>query len=100
MVNAAVPVLLNWIVCEAALPTETLPNAAFVGVMLRAACTPLPLIGITAFAPCVLVTVMFPVTDSALTGVNVTFRTAVFPAAMVVGVVIPLTCTSLPFTVI
>lgn len=82
------------------MPTDTLPKAALVGVMLSADCTPLPLTGISAFAPCELLTVMLPVMDSALAGVNVTFREAVCPGPITLGVVIPLAVKFFAFTVI
>ena len=82
------------------MPTVTFPNAALVGVMLSAACTPLPLTGITAFAPCELATVMLPVTASEVAGVNVTLNEAVCPGPMTLGVVMPLTWKFFAFTVI
>ena len=77
-----------------------MPKDALDGVIFNAACTPLPLIGITAPGPSALATVMFPVTDSELAGLNVTLNTAVCPAAIVFGMTMPLTLTSLAFTVI
>jgi hypothetical protein len=68
--------------------------------MFSAACTPFPLTGITAFAACELMTVMLPVTDSELAGVNVTLREAVCPGPITLGVVIPLAVKFFAFTVI
>jgi len=41
-VNAAVPVLLSWMVWESVVPTVTLTKLKLDGVMLNAACTPVP----------------------------------------------------------
>lgn len=50
-VKAAVPVLLSWMVCESVDPTETVPKPTLDGVILNAACTPVPVTGITALLP-------------------------------------------------
>lgn len=76
----------------------TLPKVALDGVILRAGCTPLPETAITAFAPCELDKVMFPVTFSEALGLNITFIDVFCPAASVIGVVIPLTLKSFALT--
>ena len=59
-------------VCELATPTVTFPKFAVDGVMLNAACTPVPLTETTVLPPCEFVTVTFPETVSADLGLNVT----------------------------
>src|SRR5271169_619655 len=54
----------------------------------------------TALAPCELMTVIFPVIFSEAVGLKATFIAAFWPAAIVTGVVMPLTVKSLAFTVI
>jgi hypothetical protein len=71
-VNAAVPVLLSWMVWESVVPTVTLPKPKLDGVMLNAACTPVPVTGITALPPCVSETVTFPLTFSLALGSKLT----------------------------
>jgi hypothetical protein len=97
--NAAVPVLLRWKVWEAVVPTATLPKLELDGVMLNAACTPLPVTGMTALAPCVFETVTFPLTLSLLVGLNITVIDVACEGVKVTGVVIPDTLTSFAFTV-
>jgi len=59
--NVPVPVFCNWMVCEAGEPAVTVPKFALDGVIPNAGCTPFPETAMTAFAPCVLASVMFPV---------------------------------------
>ena len=63
-----------------------------------AACTPLPLTGITALDPCVVVTVTLPVTVSDVEGLNVTFIAAFWPGVSVIPLEIPLALTSFALT--
>ena len=98
-VNVAVPVLLSWMVWEFVVPTTTLPKLKLDGVMVNAACTPVPVTGITALAPCVFKTVTFPLTLSPVVGLKVTFIDVVCEGVRVTGVVIPETLTSLALTV-
>ena len=77
-----------------------MPKLTLPGVIVSAACTPVPVRGITALAPAVLLTVTLPVTDSAAIGLNVRFSAAVCPGVNVIGVVIPLALVSCAFTVI
>lgn len=100
MVSVAVPLLVNCIVCVLGEPTTTLPKLALEGVMFRPACTPLPVTGMTALAPCELVTVMLPETFSEALGLNEILIEVFPPAANVTGVEIPLTAKSVAFTVI
>ena len=99
MVNTPVPVLLNCSVCVFGEPIVTLPKLTLAGVTVRAACTPVPLMGTTTLEPCAVVTVTFPVTVSAAFGANVRLRVAVCPAVKVIGVVMPLAVTSLALRV-
>jgi hypothetical protein len=85
-------------VCETAVPTGSFPKAALEGVAVIPDCTPLPVTGITALAPCAL-TLIFPVTVSELIGLKETFIVALCPAGSTNGVVIPEVETSLAFTV-
>ena len=55
-------------VWESVVPTVTLPKLKLDGVMPNAACTPVPVTGITALAPCVFETVTLPLTFSLLVG--------------------------------
>lgn len=96
--NVPVPLFCNWIVWEAGDPTVTFPKLALAGVALNAGCRPLPETAMTAFAPCELATVMFPVTFSEALGLNVTFIDVFCPAANVTGVVIPVTLKSFALT--
>jgi hypothetical protein len=98
-VNAAVPVLLSWMVWESVVPTTTLPKLKLAGVMLNAACTPVPVTGMTALAPWVFETVTFPLTFSLLVGLNFTVIDVACEGVKVTGVVIPETLTSFAFTV-
>jgi hypothetical protein len=77
-----------------------LPKFTLDGVMVSPACTPLAVKGITAELPCVLVTVTFPVTDSAALGLNVRFTAAFCPGASIMGIDIPLAVTSVALTLI
>ena len=79
-------------------PTVTFPKLALVGVIVIAGCSPDPLTGITAAAPCEVVTVIFPVTFSEAVGLNVTLITALPPAAIVVVFETPLAEKSFAFT--
>ena len=56
---------------------------------VSAACTPPPLTGITALAPCEVATVMLPETCSEALGLNDTFNEVFWPAFSVSGVEIP-----------
>ena len=67
-------------------------------MIVIAGCSPDPLTGITAAAPCELVTVIFPVTFSEAVGLNVTLITALPPAARVVVLEMPLAEKSFAFT--
>ena len=98
-VNAAVPVLLSWMVWESVVPTVTLTKLKLDGVMLNAACTPVPVTGMTALAPSVFATVTFPLTFSLLVGLNFTVIDVAWEGVNVTGVVIPETLTSFAFTV-
>jgi hypothetical protein len=86
--------------CVLVEPTVTLPKPTLAGVIVSVAWTPLPVTGTTAFTPCEVATVTFPVTCSELVGVNVTFNAAVFPAAKASGRVIPLAVKSFALAVI
>ena len=79
-------------------PTETLPKLTLDGVTVSAVCTPPPLTGITALAPCELVTVILPEICSEALGLNETFNAAFWPAFSVSGVVIPVAEKSFAFT--
>src|SRR5208283_1471591 len=94
-VSAVVPVLLSWMVWESVVPTVTFPKLKLAGVMLNAACTPVPVTGITALAPWVSETVTF----SLLVGLNLTVIDVACEGVKVTGVVIPETLTSFAFTV-
>jgi hypothetical protein len=98
-VNAAVPVLLSWIVWELVAPTVALPKLKLDGVMLNAACTPVPVTGMTELAPCVFETVTFPLMFSLLVGLKLTVIDAACEGVKVTGIVIPEILTSLAFTV-
>jgi hypothetical protein len=98
-VNVAVPVLLSWMVWESVVPTATLPKGKLDGVMLNAACTPVPVTGMTALAPCVFETVTFPLTLSLVVGLKLTVIDAVCEGVKVTGVVMPETLTSFALTV-
>lgn len=98
-VNVAVPVLLSWMVWETVVPTGTLPKGKLEGVMLNAACTPVPVTGMTAFAPCVFETVTFPLTLSLAVGLKLTVIDVVCEGVKVTGVVMPETLTSFALTV-
>jgi hypothetical protein len=98
-VNAAVPVLLSRMVWESVVPIATLPKLKLAGVMLNAACTPVPVTGMTALAPCVLETVTFPLTLSVVVGLKLTVIDVVCEGVKVTGVVIPETLTSFALTV-
>src|SRR5690242_2465463 len=87
-------------VWEFVAPTVTLPRFALEGVRLIPACTPVPLTATTVFAPCVFVTVIFPVTVSFAAGLNATVITLLCPGVSVEGSVIPLVVTSAALTVI
>jgi hypothetical protein len=67
--------------------------------MVNAACTPVPVTGITALAPWVFETVTFPVTFSLVVGLNFTVIDVACEGVNVTGVVIPETLTSFAFTV-
>lgn len=97
-VNVPVPLFCNWIVWEAGDPTVTFPKLALDGVTPNAGCRPFPETAITAFVPCALATVIFPVTFSEEIGLNVMFIDVFCPAASVTGVVIPLTLKSFALT--
>jgi len=99
IVNAAVPVLLSWTVWESVVPTATLPKLKLGGVMLNAACTPVPVTGMTALAPCVSKTVTFPLTFSPLVGLKLTVIDTACEGVRVTGGVIPETLTSFALTV-
>jgi hypothetical protein len=86
-------------VWESVVPTVTLPKLKLDGVMLNAACTPVPVTGITALAPWVFETVTFPLTFSLLVGLNFTVIDVACEGVKVTGVVIPETLTSFAFTV-
>ena len=77
----------------------TFPKATLEGVNASAACTPLPVTGMTELVPCVVATVTFPVTLSLADGRNVRLSEAFCPGVKVMGVVIPLAETSLAETV-
>lgn len=96
--SVPVPVFCSWKVCEAGEPCVTFPKLALGGVTFNADCNPVPETAMTVLAPCVLATVMFPVTFSEALGRNATFNGAVWPDASVKGVVIPLTLKSLALT--
>jgi len=98
-VNAAVPVLLSWMVWETVVPTVTLPKLKLDGVMLNAACTPVPVTGMTALAPSVFETVTFPLTFSLAVGSKLTVIDVAWEGVKVTGVVIPETITSFALTV-
>ena len=100
MVKVPVPLFLSCSVCEFGEPIVTLPKFTLAGVTVNAACRPVPLMGITALVPCVVVTVTLPVTVSAAVGLNVRLSAAVWPGVRVLGVVIPLAVTSFALTVI
>lgn len=91
--------MLSWMVWESVVPTATLPKPKLAGVMLNAACTPVPVTGITALAPWVFETVTFPLTFSLLVGLNFTVIDVACEGVKVTGVVIPETLTSFAFTV-
>ena len=98
-VNAAVPVLLSWMVWESVVPTATLPKLKLDGVMLNPACTPVPVTGMTALAPCVFETVTLPLTFSLAVGSKLTVIDVAWEGVRVTGVVIPETTTSFALTV-
>jgi len=98
-VSAAVPVLLSWIVWESVVPTVVFPKLKLDGVMLNAACTPVPVTGMTALAPCVSKTVTFPLTFSPLVGLKLTVIDTTCEGVRVTGGVIPETLTSFALTV-
>ena len=98
-VNAAVPVLLSWMVWESVVPTATLPKLKLDGVMLNAACTPVPVTGMTALAPSVFETVTFPLTFSLAVGLKLKVIDAGWEGVNVTGMVIPETLTSFALTV-
>jgi hypothetical protein len=79
-------------------PTVTFPKLTEEGVRPIAACTPLPVTGMTALVPCVVVTVTFPVTVSDPEGLNVTLIAAFCPGVNVCPLVIPLALTSFALT--
>ena len=59
-------------VWESVVPTVTLPKVKLDGVMVKVACTPVPVTGITALAPWVFETVTFPLTVSLAVGSKLT----------------------------
>jgi hypothetical protein len=98
-VNAPVPVSLSWMVWESLDPTVTLPKPTLDGVIVSAGCTPAPVTGMTALAPCVLVMVTFPLTLSLVVGLKFTVIDVVCAGVRVTGVVMPETLTSFALTV-
>lgn len=99
MVNVPVPLFVICTVCVLGEPTVTSPKLALAGVIVSAACTPTPFTGITAEAPVVLETVIFPEMLSAAVGKKLTAMAALCPAFRVTGVEIPETAKSFAFTV-
>lgn len=75
-VNAAVPLLDNWIAWLLVTPVTTFPKLALPGATVRDGCTPLPVTDTTALGPCEVETVMFPVTFSETMGLNETLNVA------------------------
>jgi len=100
IVSVALLGLPTWIVWELVAPTTTFPKLALDGVRLIPACVPVPLTEMTEFEPCVVVTVMFPLTFSAAAGLKITFIVCVWPGGSVTGRATPLSVTSFAPTVI
>ena len=101
MVRLALPELVKVTLCEAVVPTRTLPMAMLVGVTVRPAWTPPPESVIVAGELVALLTTeILPVTLPAAVGANVTLRVAVWLAAKVSGRVKPLVLNPAPETLI
>ena len=102
--TAAFPVFVTTTFCPELLPTAIVPNATLVGDAVNwpvAVEVPEPDNATVSvgFVGSLLVIVTLPVLDPAAVGVNVIARVADCPAAIVLGVVIPLIANSVPASV-
>jgi hypothetical protein len=77
IVRLAVPELVKVTLCEAVVPTRTLPKAMLVGVTVRPAWTPVPLsVMVAGELVALLTTETLPVTLPATVGANTTLNVA------------------------
>lgn len=95
IVTLAVPVLVKVTGTEPLLPTRRLPKLMLVGFAASAPWVPVP-VSATVGSDALLVIEMLPVSIPVVVGSKTAVKFAVFPAAIVTGVVIPVTPKPVP----
>ena len=95
----AVPEFVIVKLCDFVWPSITLPKLKLAGLIVKPACTPVPLTGIVNVGVLPLfVTVKFPLAAPAAVGANVTDKVAVADGFTVAGAVTPVTAKPVPET--
>lgn len=99
IVTDALPVFASLIVCVESVPTVTLPKLTDAGVTVNDDSLPDPVhSAVNGFEEAVLVTATAPDTVEVLVGLKVAVTCALWPAAIVAGVLTPETVISAPVT--